>query len=47
MNKEDKILLLKLICDKQIEMIAEDNTQYESDLYIKLEELKIKVKNID
>ena len=43
MNKEEKKLLLELICNEQIHMIIKDHTKYDSDKYIKLEELKVKV----
>ena len=46
MNKEDKKLLLELICNEQVHMIVKDNTKYESDKYKKLEELKVKIKDI-
>ncbi len=41
--KDDKKLLLELICNEQIHMIIKDNTTYISDKYKKLEELKAKV----
>ena len=46
MNKEDKKLLLELICNEQVHMIVKDHTKYESDKYKKLEELKVKIKDI-
>ena len=46
MNKEEKKLLLELICNEQIHMIIKDHTKYDSDKYIKLEELKVKVKDL-
>ena len=45
-TKEDRKLLLELICNEQVHMIIKDNTKYESDKYKKLEELKIKVNAI-
>ena len=46
MNKEEKKLLLELICNEQIHMIIKDHTKYDSDKYIKLEKLKVKVKDL-
>lgn len=42
-TKEDRKMLLELICNEQVHMIIKDNTKYESDKYKMLEELKIKV----
>ena len=44
-NKEEKKLLLELICNEQIHMIIKDHTKYDSDKYKILEELKIKIKD--
>ena len=46
-NKEEKKLLLELICNEQIHMIIKDHTKYDSDKYKKLEELKVKVKDFE
>ena len=46
MNKEEKKLLLELICNEQIHMIIKDHSKYESDKYKKLEELKVKIKDL-
>ena len=46
MNKEEKKLLLELIGNEQIHMIIKDHTKYESDKYQKLEELKVKIKDM-
>lgn len=46
-TKEEKKLLLELICNEQIHMIIKDHTRYESDKYMKLEELKIKIKDLE
>ena len=46
MNKEEKKLLLELICNEQIHMIIKDHSKYESDKYQKLEELKVKIKDL-
>mgnify|MGYP003555553837 CR=1 FL=1 len=45
LNKEEKKLLLELICNEQVHMIIKDHTKYESDKYKKLEELKVKIKD--
>ena len=44
-NKE-KELLLDLICEKQIHIILKNHEDYESKKYQKLEELKVKIKDI-
>ena len=46
LNKEEKKLLLELICNEQVHMIIKDHTKYESDKYKKLEELKVKIKDL-
>ena len=46
-TKEDRKILLELICNEQVHMIIKDNTKYESDKYKKLEELKIKVNSLE
>lgn len=46
MNKEDKKLLIELICDEQTRMIVKDHTKYESNRYKHLEELKVKIKDM-
>ena len=45
LNKEEKKILIELICNEQTHMIIKDNTKYESQKYKKLEELKIKIKD--
>ena len=47
MNKEEKKLLLELICNEQIHMIIKDHTKYESEKYQKLEALKIKINKLN
>lgn len=42
----DKKLLLDLICNEQVHMIIKDNTAYESEKYMKLERLKVTVKDM-
>ena len=46
MNKEEKKILLDLICNEQIHMIIKDSTKYNSQKYKKLEELKVKIKDM-
>ena len=46
MDKEEKKLILELICNEQIHMIIKNHTRYDSDKYKKLEELKIKIKDL-
>ena len=46
MNKEEKKILIELICNEQTHMIVKDHTKYESDKYKKLEKLKVKIKDI-
>lgn len=46
MNKEEKKLLLELIGNEQIHMLIKDSSKYDSEKYKKLEELKIKIKDM-
>lgn len=46
MNRQDKEILIDLICKKQTEMIVNDNASYTSEHYQKLESLKVKIKNL-
>lgn len=46
MDKEEKKLILELICNEQIHMIIKDHTEYESEKYKKLEKLKVKIKDL-
>lgn len=46
MNKEDKKVLIELICNEQTHMIIKDHTKYKSEKYKKLEELKVKIKDM-
>lgn len=46
MNSNEKKLLIDLICKEQTEMIIEDHSQYDSDRYKALEELKVKIKDM-
>ena len=45
LNKEEKKMLIELICNEQTHMIVKDHTKYGSQKYKKLEELKIKIKD--
>ena len=45
-NKEEKKLLIELICNEQIHMLINNHHQHASDKYKKLEELKIKIKDL-
>ena len=45
-NKEDKKMIIELICNEQTHMIIKDHTKYESDKYKKLEKLKVKIKDL-
>ena len=46
LNKEEKKMLIELICNEQTHIIIKDHTKYESDKYKKLEELKVKIKDM-
>ena len=46
MDKEEKKLILELICNEQIHMIIKDHTKYESEKYKELEKLKVKIKDL-
>jgi len=46
-NTEDKKVLINLICKEQTEMIIGDCSLYSSDEYKKLEELKVKIKDLE
>lgn len=45
-DKEEKKMLLELICNEQIHMLVHNHKQHTSDKYKKLEELKIKIKDL-
>ena len=45
LTKEEKKMLIELICNEQTHMIVKDHTKYDSDKYKKLEELKVKIKD--
>lgn len=44
---DDKMILIELICNKQTKMILNDPTSYDSSFYKKLEELKVKIKDVN
>ena len=46
LNKEEKKLLIELICSEQTHMIVKDHTKYQSDKYKNLEKLKVKIKDM-
>ena len=45
-TKEQKELLLELICNKQIDMILKNNNNYMNEEYRDLEQLKVKIKDM-
>ena len=45
-NKEEKKMLIELICNEQTHMIVKNHTKYDSQKYKKLEELKVKIKDL-
>lgn len=45
-SDNEKSLLINMICHRQTSMIVKKPTSYESEEYIKLEELKVKIKNM-
>lgn len=47
LKKEDKKILIELICTEQTKMIVKDHTKYESERYKKLEELKVLIKDME
>lgn len=46
MNKEEKKMLIELICNEQTRMIVKDHTKYESSRYKQLEKLKVTIKDL-
>lgn len=46
LSKEEKEILVELICDKQNRMIIKDHIKYESKKYKNLEKLKVKIKDM-
>lgn len=45
-TKEEKEIIIKLICNEQTHMIVKDSMKYKSDKYKKLEKLKIRIKDL-
>lgn len=45
-NKEERKLLIELICNEQTHMIIKDHTKYESEKYKRLENVKVKIKDM-
>lgn len=45
-SKEEKKILIELICNERTHMIVKDHTKYESEKYRKLEKLKVKIKDM-
>lgn len=46
LSKDEKKLIIELICNEQTHMIVKDHTKYESEKYKKLEQLKVKIKDM-
>lgn len=46
-SKDEKKMLIELICNEQTHMIVKDHTKYESEKYKRLEELKVKIKDME
>ena len=46
LDKEEKTMIIELICNEQTHMIVKDHIKYNSNKYKKLEELKIKIKDM-
>ena len=46
LNKEEKKVLIELICNEQTHMIVKDHTKYDSQKYKKLEKLNVKIKDL-
>lgn len=46
LNKEEKKMIIELICNEQTHMIIKDHTKYDSDKYKNLEALKVKIKDM-
>lgn len=46
LTPKDRKLLIELICNDQTNMIVKDHTKYDSEKYKKLEELKVKIKDM-
>lgn len=46
LDKNEKKLLIELICNEQTHMIVKNHTKYESEKYKHLEKLKVKIKDL-
>lgn len=46
LDKEEKKILIELICNEQTQIIVENSSNYVSDKYKKLEEIKVRVKDL-
>lgn len=46
LSKNEKKLLIELICNEQTHMIIKDHSKYESTKYKNLEKLKVKIKDM-
>lgn len=46
LSKEEKKMLIELICNEQTHMIIKDHTKYDSNKYKSLEALKVKIKDM-
>lgn len=46
LTKHEKKIIIELICNEQTHMIIKDHNKYNSDKYKKLEELKVKFKDL-
>lgn len=46
LSKEEKKMLIELICNEQTHMIIKDHTKYDSNKYKSLETLKVKIKDM-
>lgn len=46
LTEKEKRIIIELICEEQTHMIVKDHTKYSSDKYRKLENLKVKIKDI-
>lgn len=47
LTKDEKKMIIELICNEQTHIIVKDHTKYDSDKYKKLEELKVKIKDFE
>lgn len=47
LTPEEKEVLVQLICKEQSEMIVSNHMTYDSEAYINLEALKVKIKRLE